>query len=117
MIYKDGTVEVLQRTSSTSPYRIVALQFENGERMKWEYAAGGSLERILDHDQQVLLLLTYSSGRLVRADTRVDGGVMRVSSSARPTEGSPVSAHLMTVVNCRRAWAMYWSMDAPFATA
>lgn len=74
VIYKDGTVEVLQRTSSTSPYRIVALQFENGERMKWEYAAGGSLERILDHDQQVLLLLTYSSGRLVRADTRVDGG-------------------------------------------
>ncbi|MDY4298829.1 RHS repeat-associated core domain-containing protein [Pseudomonas salmasensis] len=74
VIYKDGTVEVLQRTNSLAPYRIVALQFENGERMKWEYAAGGSLERILDHDQQVLLLLTYSSGRLVRADTRVDGG-------------------------------------------
>lgn len=74
VIYKDGTVEILKRTGSTTPYRIDAIQFENGERLKWEYAPGGSLERILDHDQQVLLLLTYSNGRLVRSDTRVDGG-------------------------------------------
>ncbi|WP_330209146.1 RHS repeat domain-containing protein [Pseudomonas sp. AM4(2022)] len=74
VIYKDGTVEILKRTGSTTPYRIDAIQFENGERLKWEYAPGGSLERILDHDQQVLLLLTYSNGRLVCSDTRVDGG-------------------------------------------
>ncbi|NCE90196.1 RHS repeat domain-containing protein [Pseudomonas sp. L13] len=74
VIYKDGTIEVLKRTGSTMPYRIDAIQFENGERWKWEYASGGSLERILDNDQQALLLLTYSNGRLVRTDTRVDGG-------------------------------------------
>jgi RHS repeat-associated protein len=74
VIYKDGTVEVLQRTGSTMPYRIVAIQFENGERLKWEYAAGGSLARILDHNQQVVLSLTYASGRLSMADTRVDAG-------------------------------------------
>ncbi|MBD8096036.1 RHS repeat-associated core domain-containing protein [Pseudomonas fluorescens] len=74
VIYKDGTVEVLQRTSSTVPYRIVAIQFENGERLKWEYPDGGSLARILDHNQQVLLSLTYANGRLSMVDTRVDGG-------------------------------------------
>lgn len=74
VIYKDGTVEILQRTGSTVPYRIVAIQFENGERLKWEYATGGSLARILDHNLQVVLELTYASGRLTIADTRVDGG-------------------------------------------
>lgn len=73
VIYKDGTVEVLRRTGSTTPYRIVAIEFESGERLTWEYAPGGSLERILDHRQQVLLLLTYTGGRLAMADTRVDG--------------------------------------------
>ncbi|AZE53280.1 hypothetical protein C4K03_1109 [Pseudomonas synxantha] len=89
VIYKDGTLEVLQRTGSTMPYRIVTLQFENGERFKWEYAPGGSLERILDQDQGVLLLLTYSGGRLAMADTRVDGGryarIRFTYSSARLT--------------------------------
>jgi RHS repeat-associated protein len=89
VIYKDGTVEILKRTGSTTPYRIDAIQFENGERLKWEYAPGGSLERILDHDQQVLLLLTYSNGRLVRSDTRVDGGryarITFTQSNARVT--------------------------------
>ena len=74
VVYKDGTVEVLQRTDSSMPYRIVAIEFENGERLKWEYTRGGSLERVLGHDQQVLLLLTYSSGQLAMVDSRVDGG-------------------------------------------
>lgn len=74
VIYKEGTVEILKRTGSTTPYRIVAVQFENGESQKWEYAAGGSLERILDHNLEVMLLLTYTGGRLAMADTRVDGG-------------------------------------------
>ncbi|AZE93145.1 hypothetical protein C4J96_1011 [Pseudomonas orientalis] len=74
VVYKDGTIEVLQRTSSSTPYRIVAIEFENGERLKWEYTLGGSLERVLGHDQEVLLLLTYANGRLAMADSRVDGG-------------------------------------------
>ena len=74
VIYKDGTVEVLQRTSSSMPYRIVAIEFENGERMKWEYTLGGSLERVLGQNQEVLLQLSYSSGRLAAVDSRVDGG-------------------------------------------
>ncbi|MRJ21763.1 RHS repeat-associated core domain-containing protein [Pseudomonas haemolytica] len=74
VIYKDGTVEILKRSSSSRPYRIDAIQFENGEYFKWNYADGGSLLSILDHNQQVLLELTYTSGRLVRTDTRVDGG-------------------------------------------
>ena len=74
VIYKDGTVEVLQRTSSSMPYRIVAIEFENGERMKWEYTLGGSLERVLGQNQEVLLQLSYSSGRLEAVDSRVDGG-------------------------------------------
>ncbi|WP_248752666.1 RHS repeat-associated core domain-containing protein [Pseudomonas sp. MWU15-20650] len=74
VIYKDGTVEVLQQTSGSTLYRIVAIEFENGERLKWEYTPGGSLERIVGNDQEVLLLLTYSSGRLAMVDSQVDGG-------------------------------------------
>ncbi|AZE76828.1 hypothetical protein [Pseudomonas synxantha] len=74
VVYKDGTVEVLQRTDSSMPYRIVAIEFENGERIRWEYTLRGSLERVLGHDQQVLLLLTYSEGYLATVDSRVDGG-------------------------------------------
>lgn len=73
VIYKDGTVEILRRTSSTTPYRIVALLFENGERFSWHYDTGDALERILNHNQEELLVLTYSGGRLAMADTRVDG--------------------------------------------
>ncbi|MBV4478480.1 RHS repeat-associated core domain-containing protein [Pseudomonas khavaziana] len=73
VIYKDGTVEILRRTSSTTPYRIVALLFENGERFSWHYDTGDALERILNHNQEELLVLTYSGGRLSMADTRVDG--------------------------------------------
>lgn len=74
VIYKDGTIEILRRTNTGLPYRIDTIQFENGERLKWEYTPSGSLERILDHNQKILLLLTYSaSGSLVMADTRCDG--------------------------------------------
>ncbi len=89
VIYKDGTVEILRRTGSTVPYRIVGIQFENGEHLKWEYTPGGLLEQVLDHNQQVLLLLTYSGGRLVTADKRVDGAryarIRFTQSSARLT--------------------------------
>lgn len=74
VIYKDGTVEILQRTNSTAPYRITAMQFENGERFTWRYTESGLLERILNHQQQELLVLTYSSGRLSAIDTLIDAG-------------------------------------------
>jgi hypothetical protein len=77
VIYKDGTVEVLQRTGSTVPYRIVAMWFENGERLTFRYGAAGFLERILNQNGEELLVLTYSSGAggsLSTADTLVDGG-------------------------------------------
>lgn len=74
VIYKDGTVEVLKRHNSTAPYRINAIQFENGERMSFRYALGEKLERILDHNGSELLILTYSGNMLSMVDTRVDGG-------------------------------------------
>ena len=74
VIYRDGTIEVLERTSSTLPYRITSIRFENGEVFRFGYAPGGSLERILNHKQEELLLLTYASGRLQTADRRVEGG-------------------------------------------
>lgn len=74
VIYKDGVIEVLQRSGSTGPYRISAIQFENGERFTFRYAAGGSLERILNHQQDELLVLSYSSGRLSTIDTRIENG-------------------------------------------
>lgn|GEM_PF-2072347 len=70
----DGTIEILQRTGSTVPYRIVAMLFENGERLTFRYGTAGFLERILNHAQQDLLVLTYSGANLSTADTRVDGG-------------------------------------------
>ncbi|AZF46341.1 RHS repeat-associated core domain-containing protein [Pseudomonas sp. R2-7-07] len=74
VIYRDGTVEVLQRTSSTLPYRITSIRFENGEVFTFRYAAGGALERVLNHKQEELLVLTYASGALQTADARVEGG-------------------------------------------
>ncbi|WPN99305.1 RHS repeat-associated core domain-containing protein [Pseudomonas sp. MUP55] len=73
VIYQDGIVEILQRTGSTVPYRIVAMLFENGERLTFSYGTAGFLERILSHEQEELLVLTYSGGRLSAADTRIDG--------------------------------------------
>ncbi|OCW23533.1 type IV secretion protein Rhs [Pseudomonas aylmerensis] len=74
VIYKDGTIEVLERTGSNVPYRIVAMLFENGERLIFDYEETGFLDRILNHKQEELLVLTYSGQRLVTADARVDGG-------------------------------------------
>ncbi|MFA7941881.1 RHS repeat domain-containing protein [Pseudomonas brenneri] len=74
VIYKDGTLEVLQRTGSTQPYRIVAMLFENGERLTFRYDTAGFLNRILNHKQEELLALTYSTGSLSTADARVEGG-------------------------------------------
>lgn len=74
VIYKDGTIEVLQRTNSTLPYRITSIKFENSEVISLRYSASGALERILNHKQEELLILTYGSGRLQMADARVDGG-------------------------------------------
>jgi RHS repeat-associated protein len=74
VIYKDGCVEVLRRNGSTGPYQIVSLLFENGEQYTWHYDAGGALERILNAQQQELLVLTYVGGRLAAADARVEGG-------------------------------------------
>ncbi|MCF4989853.1 RHS repeat-associated core domain-containing protein, partial [Pseudomonas gessardii] len=74
VIYKDGSVEVLRRTSSTVPYRIDAILFENGERLTFRYGTTGFLERILNHKQEDLLILTYSTGRLSYVDARVEGG-------------------------------------------
>lgn len=74
VIYKDGTIEVLQRTSSTVPYRITSIKFENGEVFRFDYPLGGALQRILNHKQEELLVLTYANGYLQTADTRVEGG-------------------------------------------
>lgn len=74
VIYKDGTIEVLQRTNSTLPYRITSIKFENGETLSFRYSESGALERILNHKQEELLVLTYGSGRLQMADARADGG-------------------------------------------
>ncbi|MGL5995233.1 MAG: RHS repeat-associated core domain-containing protein [Pseudomonas proteolytica] len=74
VIYKDGTVEVLKRHSSSAPYRINAIQFENGESLSFRYASGESLERILDQAGNELLILTYTNNRLSMVDARVDGG-------------------------------------------
>ncbi|KRP44625.1 RHS repeat-associated core domain-containing protein [Pseudomonas libanensis] len=74
VIYNDGTIEILRRTGSTQPYRIVAILFENGERLTFRYGVTGLLERILNQEQEELLVLTYSNGNLSIADTRVDGG-------------------------------------------
>lgn len=75
VIYKDGTLEVLQSRGSTQPYRIVAMLFENGERLTFCYDdTTGFLKRILNHKQEELLVLAYSSGSLSTADARVEGG-------------------------------------------
>lgn len=74
VIYKDGTVEVLQRMSSTEPYRIKNILFENGEKLTFNYDVHGFLEKILDHQQKELLVMGYSNGSLSLADKRVDGG-------------------------------------------
>lgn len=74
VIYKDGTLEILQRTGTTVPYRLVAIVFENGERLAFRYGSGGFLESIRDHAQEELLVLTYAGANLSTADTRVEGG-------------------------------------------
>lgn len=74
VIYKDGTVEILKRHSSNAPYRINAIQFENGESLSFRYALGESLERILDQAGNELLILTYTNNQLSLVDARVDGG-------------------------------------------
>lgn len=74
VIYKDGTVEELGRPSSSGPYKITAIQFENGERLNFRYLGGGPLERVCNEAEEDLLLLTYINARLVTADVRVDGG-------------------------------------------
>ncbi|AZE87731.1 RHS repeat domain-containing protein [Pseudomonas orientalis] len=74
VIYKDGTIEVLNLLSSSGPYKISAIQFENGERFIFQYLGGEPLERVLDQDGQAVLELTYIEALLVMADTRVDGG-------------------------------------------
>lgn len=73
VIYKDGTVEILRRTGSTVPYRIVGMLFENGERLTFHYGTAGFLERIFNDNQEDLLVLTYSGGSLSTADTRIEG--------------------------------------------
>ncbi len=74
VIYKDGTIEILKRHSSTAPYRINAIQFENGERLSFRYAFGESLERILSNKGEDVLVLTYSGGNLSTVDTLVEDG-------------------------------------------
>jgi RHS repeat-associated protein len=74
VIYKDGTVEILKRHSSSVPYRINAIQFENGQRLIFRYAFGRTLECILNDVGEELVVLTYSSGgNLSMIDTRVEG--------------------------------------------
>ncbi|MGY2500930.1 RHS repeat-associated core domain-containing protein [Pseudomonas azotoformans] len=75
VIYKDGTVEVLKKHGSTVPYRINAIQFENGESLSFRYALGEHLDRILNQKGEELVVLTYSqSWILSTVDTLVDGG-------------------------------------------
>ncbi|PKH27581.1 RHS repeat domain-containing protein [Pseudomonas fluorescens] len=74
VIYQDGTVEILQNSGSTRLYRIDAILFENGERLTFHYNTADFLERILSHEQEELLALSYSDGRLSAADTRVEDG-------------------------------------------
>lgn len=74
VVYKDGTREVLQRTSSAKPYRIIFIDFENGERLQFRYAVNGELEKIIGHSQEALLTMVYSGNRLQYTDTRVDSG-------------------------------------------
>ena len=74
VVYKDGTREVLQRTSSAKPYRIIFIDFENGERLQFRYAVNGELEKIIGHSQESLLTMVYSGNRLQYTDTRVDSG-------------------------------------------
>ncbi|AZE98497.1 hypothetical protein C4J95_1019 [Pseudomonas orientalis] len=73
VIYKDGTVEILSRPSGSGPYKISAIQFENGERFIFHYLGGDVLERVLDQDGRILLELTYIDALLVMADALVDG--------------------------------------------
>lgn len=74
VIYKDGTLEILKSYNTGDPYRINAIQFENGERFTFRYALGKNLDRIFDHNGNELLILAYSGNNLSMVDTRVDGG-------------------------------------------
>ncbi|ASV40568.1 type IV secretion protein Rhs [Pseudomonas sp. NS1(2017)] len=74
VIYKDGTIEILGRPSSSGPYKITDIQFENGERLRFSYFQGGPLERIQNDKGQDLLVLTYIGALLVEADALIDGG-------------------------------------------
>ncbi|AZE82403.1 hypothetical protein C4J98_0974 [Pseudomonas orientalis] len=75
VIYKDGTVEILKRHSSSMPYRINTIQYENGESFTFQYALGEHLQCILNHKGEELVVLAYSSRwTLLTVDTLVDGG-------------------------------------------
>jgi RHS repeat-associated protein len=87
VIHKDGPIEILRRTGSTSPYRIVELLYENGERFTWRYEGGIALTSILNHNQEELLHLTYSNGRLEMADVRVEGNRYARTRFLYSTEG------------------------------
>lgn len=74
VIHKDGTIEILGRPSSSGPYKITTVQFENGERLSFRYLNGGPLERVQDQKGQDVLVLTYIDALLVMVDVLIDGG-------------------------------------------
>lgn len=74
VIYKDGTVEVLGRPSSSEPYKITEIDFENGERLSFRYLGGGPLEKVLDQNGNALVVFTYIGALLVMADVQIEGG-------------------------------------------
>ncbi len=63
VVYKNGTVETLERFSDGGPYYMTAVAFENGESYTFTYGSAsgfdGLLETITDMDDKVLLSLTY----------------------------------------------------------
>lgn len=73
VIYKDGTIEILRPLSIPGPYKISAIQFENGERLTFRYGGNNVLQSIVDDKETDLLMLKYSAGSLVTADTLIDG--------------------------------------------
>ena len=73
VLYKDGTLEILRRLTTGRPFKIMAIQFENGERLSFEYTNNDNLQRIVDEKENELLVLRYSGGSLVTADTRLEG--------------------------------------------
>ena len=60
VLYKDGTLEILRRLTTGRPFKIMAIQFENGERLSFEYTNNDNLQRIVDEKENELLVLRYS---------------------------------------------------------